>query len=460
MYRFRSLENLLGKHKELENQEIYFASLNQLNDPMEGYREYYWKGDKIVWENLFKHYILCLEHIITMSRLCDDKEIEIICQSLPIYLTKDDLPTDLYKKRLDRIYQLFFEDEFIQFLLNIIASNPYRSYREELYFYLRIIHIRVIKAIENVDIQDDIIENSILEDLIFKDFKYKNLNNKDFWNGLNEEEYRVLISKANHISKQLNMEILIKIDDNPKLQTILIDFPELYINQILQLVYPDTYVACFMREYKDSLIWGTYGDNHKGVCLKFKTNLNNPKLKLKAISSWNSNSGYNYEFRDFDLKPINYINEVYELDFFTNLGRLPMPKIQQWYKNENGELSICAENIFKDEEKWRKKHWEQFEPSLLRKLPDWKKEKEYRILLTSILDGYVDPSNRLLKYDFNDLETLIFGMRTPVKERQEIINIIKNKCIENDRKNFYFYEMYYSSLEKRLESRKIYSINL
>ncbi|MEM5720267.1 DUF2971 domain-containing protein [Proteus mirabilis] len=444
----------------MEKQEIYFASLDQLNDPMEGYRKYYWKGDKIVWENLFKHYILCLESTITLVGLCDDEEIELVSQSLPIYLTKDDLETDLYKNRIGRIYKLFFQDKFIQLLLNIISSNPYRAYREELYFYLRIIHIKAIKSIVNVNIQDGLIKNKIFKDLVFDEFNYEHLNSKDFWNELNEQEYRVFISELNHILKQLNMKTLIETGDNPKIQTILIEFPELYINQILQLVYPATYIACFMREYRDSSIWGTYGDNHKGVCLKFKTNLNNPKLKLKAISSWNSSSGYNYQFREFDFRLVNYTNEVYELDFFTNLGRLPMPKIQEWYKNENGELSICAQNIFKDEEKWRKTHWEQFEPSLLRKLPDWKKEKEYRILLTSILDGYEDPNNRLLKYDFNDLETLIFGVRTPVKERKEIINIIESKCIKNDRKKFDFYEMHYSSLRGKLESRKIHSINL
>lgn len=47
-YRFRSLDNLLGKYKELENQEIYFASPSEQNDPMEGYHEIYFQGD-VMW---------------------------------------------------------------------------------------------------------------------------------------------------------------------------------------------------------------------------------------------------------------------------------------------------------------------------------------------------------------------------------------------------------------------------
>lgn len=460
MYRFRNINNLLGKHKELEKQEIYFASLNQLNDPIEGYRSYYWKGDKIVWKNLLKHYILCLEHVIGICRICDEKDGKENYRSLPIYLTRDSLLTDLHKKRIDKIYKLFFEDDFVQLILNIIDSNPYKVYREELYFYLRNIHIKAVKSIEEIDFQDGFIKKRIFGNLDTKQFNYKDLNIDDLWNELNLQEYRVSINERNNVFKKQDMKILLKIENNIKLRTILIEFPELYMNQVLQLVYPATYTACFMREYKDSSIWGTYGDNHKGICLKFKTNLNNPRLKLKTISSWSSGGGYNYEFRNFELKPVNYTNEVYELDFFTNLGKLTMPKIKEWYKSEDGELSICAENVFNNKDKWRKKHWNQFEPSLLRKLPDWEKEKEYRILLTSVLGDYEDRSNRLLKYDFNDLETLIFGLRTPMEAKREVINIIKNKCMKNNRKKFDFYEMYYSSIGHKLERRKIYSIDL
>jgi len=46
LYRFRS--TVLGKHQELENQDIYFSSLESLNDPMEGFMDLFWSGDEIV----------------------------------------------------------------------------------------------------------------------------------------------------------------------------------------------------------------------------------------------------------------------------------------------------------------------------------------------------------------------------------------------------------------------------
>ena len=59
-YRFRSVEQLLGEYAELENQTIFFAAMEDLNDPMEGFRDIVWSGDRIVWLNLFKDYVNCL----------------------------------------------------------------------------------------------------------------------------------------------------------------------------------------------------------------------------------------------------------------------------------------------------------------------------------------------------------------------------------------------------------------
>ena len=48
VYRFRTFERLLGPSQELARQEIYFASPQELNDPMEGLRPIVWRGDTMV----------------------------------------------------------------------------------------------------------------------------------------------------------------------------------------------------------------------------------------------------------------------------------------------------------------------------------------------------------------------------------------------------------------------------
>ena len=49
-FRFRTIDALLGQFQELKEQTIYFASPDELNDPMEGLRDIVWNGDQIVWD--------------------------------------------------------------------------------------------------------------------------------------------------------------------------------------------------------------------------------------------------------------------------------------------------------------------------------------------------------------------------------------------------------------------------
>lgn len=69
LYRFRDIDHLIGKYEELKKQEIYFASQNELNDPLEGMFQIVWDGDNIAWRGLINNYLLCLEHTFTMCRL-------------------------------------------------------------------------------------------------------------------------------------------------------------------------------------------------------------------------------------------------------------------------------------------------------------------------------------------------------------------------------------------------------
>ena len=65
-YRFRSREKLLDPcFEELERQTVFFASPDDLNDPMEGFQDLVWSGDHIVWANLLKNYVHCLSWTCT-----------------------------------------------------------------------------------------------------------------------------------------------------------------------------------------------------------------------------------------------------------------------------------------------------------------------------------------------------------------------------------------------------------
>ena len=56
VYRFRSVDALIGDQKELFRQTIYLATPNQLNDVAEDTVNVVWRGDEILWPNLIGYY--------------------------------------------------------------------------------------------------------------------------------------------------------------------------------------------------------------------------------------------------------------------------------------------------------------------------------------------------------------------------------------------------------------------
>ena len=74
LYRFRSNITLF-EFEELEKQEIYFSSIEELNDPMEGFKNVFWKGNEIVWRTLLEHYLIILEFAYSESVVCGNDEL-------------------------------------------------------------------------------------------------------------------------------------------------------------------------------------------------------------------------------------------------------------------------------------------------------------------------------------------------------------------------------------------------
>ncbi len=69
--------------------------------------------------------------------------------------------------------------------------------------------------------------------------------------------------------------------------------------------------------------------------------------------------------------------------------------------------------------------------------------------------GYIEKEKRTLKYDFNSLKGLIFGIKTSMEDKIKIIDIIRQKCKENNRNDFELYQAYYSHRDKNIQHKKI-----
>jgi hypothetical protein len=117
LYRFRSVDALIGERAELRNQEIYFASPAQLNDPMEGFKNIFWKGDRIIWKNLFKHYMRTLVHT-TYTVMIFGKEYKSNLADNLISHNESTFSGAPINELTNEIYEECFRDSTVNRLIN------------------------------------------------------------------------------------------------------------------------------------------------------------------------------------------------------------------------------------------------------------------------------------------------------------------------------------------------------
>lgn len=460
-YRFRSIDNLLGeKYNELENQSIYFASPNQLNDPMEGFKDLVFNGDSITYKNLFKHYLMCLERIFSLYIIAGEEHHKITANNIPIYDSFDDFLTPMYKELFEKISKEFFN--IFEDFIDTIATRSTPIKRNELSSYFDTIHFITLEIIyrnyeenkllpqrEKITKIDLEVVNKIKESINIREKLLKEEN------GVEKLEALIFIQKQIHDELALINNTQNKFVINfPNKNFLLIDFVNIYLESLEKLMYPNWYTACFMTESHNSSVWGHYGDSHKGVCLIFEANekesisFSNGKIgeDLKGIVKGNT---------EHKFYKVNYQEGYPEIDFFRSIGRLPIPKLYStWYKGHSSDSKIF-DDFNQDQDKWRITYWDTFYKNILIKTKDWEYEKEYRLILSGLLDDEIKKENRILQYDFKHLKGLIFGIKTPLEDKLRIIDIIANKCKIHDRNNFEFYQAYYCHKNKNIQHKKL-----
>ena len=463
-YRFRSANNLLDGYSELEKQTIYFAPPEQLNDPMEGYRDIFWRGDLIAWKNLFSHYIFCLERLSSLL-LISGEDYKIDAENIPVFGSTDDLPTDSYKKLFKKIKARFLENKDISALILAISQRSTPIRREELGFYYDCIHMPALKLIFDVYIEENLSqESNRIDDKFFAGIS--SVVSNDFVGFLEKlisdgKAEQIIIDKLfkakTHIKQQCNL-----IDryngtiskNEPNKNLLMIDFPSLYLSRLEEITFPKWYTSCFMSECENSSVWGHYGNNHTGMCLIFDSEAIKDRsyLKLKGITG-QGRSGPIYGDKMMEFHPIDYKNGFGEIDFFNSIGSLPIPVLNtMWYMDEAGNTSACANKMNVDENAWRSNYWSSFIRGLTVKSKDWEYENEYRLILHSSITDLSEKDRRTLIYDFSSLKGIIFGINTKEEDKLKVIKIIEDKCNKHSRSDFKFYQAYYCADENCIKS--------
>jgi hypothetical protein len=459
IYRFRPTKALLDGYHELERQEIYFASLPELNDPLEGFKDLFWKGDAIVWKNLLRHYLLCFMQAV---RLTVDRgpDLELTSGALSVEMIRDHLPPQ-GRSVFDTICAKFFEDEEVADLPTLLAGRTSPVRRTELLSLLWPLHSRVLKTVCTALSPDKPI-NDI--DEFFRTKADAPLRLQQSFAALNQMDRTR--ADGPDITEQMTAKLVSAVT-----QTIFIreyngasrphgaawnviasSFPEQYLNALERLLYFDWYTACFVADPTQAAMWGNYGDGHRGVCLKFKTSSlpsGQPSLTLRHIDELGGHDAKPL-FRPLELHQVHYLDRYAEIDFFRSLGRLTHPQSAFWFAAEDGTISTTGFDLMQETEEWRQSYWQAFHTAVTTKLLDWQHEKEYRVTLHNMIANLADPTSRKLKYQFDDLQGIVFGIKTSTEDKLSIVRIIQDKCKREGRKHFEIEQAYYSRRAGRI----------
>lgn len=462
-YRYRSMHALLDEYNELEDEYIYFSPAKDLNDPLEGHLDIDFKGDKIIWTNFFKNYIFSLFIFRGVVYLTGNSK----------KLSEDDIHVDFnpdLKESLSvqgQAYQIVCDEilsnECINYLIDHFSTRDISISKNELYSCLLSIHFYILDIFTKIDIE----KGMEIQD---RDALYKRLNSYpeeqsklikmlEFIKKLGDKGFEALNMllpfSNNNLESMLYARNLTSLNDNiaDKNYNLLISYPKIYLNKLYEIMYPRPYIACFSESYKDLSMWGYYADSSKGACLIFKPIKKNETfyLPLEMVTSWGGDGKTFHESKNFvdkEVKPVIYSKQKPATPFFRSLGRLNFSTLQRhWYMLDT-QISKIVEDIFDEsgKDKWRKEYWEHIEKNTNTKQQDWSHEQEYRISLIPIFDDQYDTiSKRKLKYKFDNLEGLIFGINTTETDKVKIIKTLFNKCKKYNRTDFKLYQAVYDN---------------
>jgi hypothetical protein len=409
-----------------------------------------------VWKNLVRHYLLCLDRAFSLFLIAGEEHHTLSSNNLPVFSGLNDFPTEDYRLLFGKISESFFAREDAMNRILGMASCGRQMGRDELKFHLDYLHLIALECIfKNYETQGigplrtgtpaaaearlkEIASHDVLE-------KVSNLTKE---RGNADQVLGAMFSASVRVQAHLTLANFFrkKIDFSAKNKNfVMLDFPEKYLQATERIAFPEWYTSCFMSDCSNSSVWGNYSVNHTGVCLIFEATQVAGKdfLPLHGYVGYNG-LGPTKGLLNMPFLPISYAEGYARIDFYRSIGRLPAPTLRStWYSDDSGNVSVCAQDVFTDEDNWRRRYWDSFRRDALRKTKDWAYEKEHRLVLYGSVVDYSNPEHRTLTYNFPSLKGLIFGIKTKTEDKLKIMEVIEQKCVAEKRTDFKFYQAYY-----------------
>ncbi len=467
-YRYRPIKAVLDEFHELENQEIYFSTMDELNDPMEGFKDLFWSGDEIVWRNFLKHYILCVLQTANYCFIAADQFDLNVLRNI-VFWVPQELPEAPIREAYQRVAIEFLAESAVKTFLSLMVARTTPIRRSELTSYLRVLHGFAMQIVIKEYRERGLLppqaqgpepppREKLTRDAIammegvtkIKSSEYPPERISEALFAANEATVAqvMLVNEYNLPNRDKQMPIVFLANR----------FPTAYVAALDRLVHRDWYVACFAKTAHNHSMWSTYANGHRGVCLMFKTTTNakgTPTLVIERVTGASASKGkpityYSSEVAH-ELQSVRYTAQYPAIDFFRSLGSISEMYMNNfWYLGEDGSFSECRDAVYADPDAWRSGYWQTFGESALYKTPEWAHEEEYRIVVHSGFDMSTK-DKRKLKYRFQDVAGIVFGAQTDIEDKLKIMRIIDAKCATEKRSDFKFFEIRYLHTESRFQ---------
>lgn len=461
IFRYRSIDALIGEREELERQTVYFAPPESLNDPMEGFRQIYWRGDQITWGNLLRHYVMCLQNRVLQALLTDDSK-RMDPQAISVFETLDKLPTPTARRLCEDCIAAVEAGGLHAALLSLLGNANRNIGFSELHELLRVVHIDWFNTIRGVLVQHRFMppaEPMTTEPAPLISFlRSLEALMPQVRDEVSDGGVEIIHGIFQSMGEQTNLLAALRHANvfQPKRESLFFEFTSEYLTNLLKLVYPPWYVACFSNRHDNAAMWSYYAGNHEGCCLVFRVQQRDDDFTLRLDGPNGCGpGGITREIQNLSLHPVCYVAAEQRIEFFTNIGRLPLePMLQYWFRDDDGNTSPLANHLNQEGQKaWRNAYWENYTPPLLRKLTDWNHEEEYRIVLSDILGIRDTDEGRTFTYDYDTLDGIIFGINTRLSDKVQIMRIVNDKLANRTTTEpFKFYQARYNTGSGHIEA--------
>lgn len=451
LYRFRSIQSLLGApcqgcdsctthalRSELDEQVLAFSNAMALNDPLEMSYNFEWRGDKIVWTNLFRFYAYSVSDLVVSVAISDKPlDFRTFCNALELY---DGILAPSGKDAFDKVWErVSLLNGFSKFIDGLAALNRGINSRELLQ-YLRFIHLRILDiAVDElapfwrktgIPSGANKMDFTVLSQLLDAYARVDDPNDIPKFIGVYES---VVSANLATYDEALSAGFFTSGRSNsvPMENTALLywEFPEVFMQDILRrLIVGDSHVTSLSGDFANPLMWAHYADGHRGACLIFEV----PEPNKFPLTN-----------ETLELRKVSYSDTRRPIDGFRSFGNTTYSMLERFiYKDSKGQWSNCASHITGGEavqDTWRKNYWGALTNALTEKSKCWEYEDEWRVIQHQILNDRQEDVC-FAHWDFQTLKGIILGSAISRLDRHRIIEVVKRKCETNGRDEFEFYQ--------------------